>query len=74
MNYLFDKNDALRMSPPGKSVLFHLDKPLHLAALRQIPSSFALFFVSMSCAGQESNVIGSTGFQPVLICGPYGFA
>lgn len=74
MNYLFDKNDALRISPPGRSILFHLDKLLHLVALRQIPSFFALLLVTMSYAGQKSNVIGSTGFQAVLICGTYGLS
>lgn len=38
MNYLLDDNDALRMTPLGRSVLFHLHKPL--AALRQTPSLF----------------------------------
>lgn len=70
--YLFDNSDALRMSPLGRSLLFHLDKPP--AALRQTPSLFAPFLVTMYCAGQENNVIGSTVFPPVLMCGPYGFA
>lgn len=72
MNSLFDNNGALRMSPLGRSVLFHLGKTL--AALRQTPSLFSPFLVAMYCAGQKSNVIGSTVFPPVLICRPYGFA
>lgn len=74
MNYWFDTNDALRMSPLGKSVLFHLDKPLNLVTLMQTPRFLALFLVTMSCAGQENDVVDSTGFQPVLICVPDGFA
>lgn len=72
MNYLFDSNDALSMSLLGRSVLFHLDKLL--AALRQTPSLFSLFLVTMYCARQESNVIGFTVVPPVLICRPHGFA
>lgn len=53
MNYLLDNNDAFRMSILGRSVLFHLHKPL--AALRQTPSLFSPFLVTMYCAGQESN-------------------
>lgn len=72
MNYLFDRNDALRMSPLGRSVLFHLDKPV--AALRQIPSLFSPFLVTMYCTRQENNVIDFTVVPPVLICRPHGFA
>lgn len=64
MNYLIDNNDALRTSTAGRSVLFHLHKPLHLAALRQTHVFFALFLLTTSCAGQESNVIGYAGFPP----------
>lgn len=58
----------------GEVSFFTWTKTLHLAALRQTPSLFALFLVTISCAGQESNVLGSTGFPPVLTCGPYRFA
>lgn len=52
MNYLLDDNDALRMTPLGRSVLFHLHKPL--AALRQTPSLFSPSLVTMYCAGRKA--------------------
>lgn len=70
MNYLLDNNDALRMSPLGRSVLFHLHKPCSEADSKPffpIPCYYVLCVTGKQCHRLHS-------FSTCFDLQTYGFA